>query len=66
MATIRADVLTLADSWRRVLAEDPDNARPIITSLPIGRVTITPSAERKVWKLRGRGTRGVFTREICL
>jgi hypothetical protein len=65
-AAIRSDVLMLADSWRKVLAKDPTNARPIVMGLLIGRVTVTPTSERKVWELRGKGTlAGLFTGEIC-
>ena len=66
VTTVRRDLLDLADAWRSVLGHDPTNARPIVTALLIGRVTMTPTTERKVWKLRGKGTlSGLFTREIC-
>ena len=66
VTTVRRDLLDLADAWRSVLGHDPTNARPIVTALLIGRVTMTPTTERKVWELRGKGTlSGLFTREIC-
>ena len=64
-ATIRTDVMQLAGSWRQVLAEDPDHARPIVSSLLIGRVTITPAADSRQWELRGEGTiAGLFSKTI--
>ena len=36
--------------------KDPDHARPIVSSLLIGRVTITPAAKSRQWELRGEGT----------
>ena len=66
VTNVRRELLDLADSWRSVLGHDPTNARPIVTALLIGRVTMTPTTERKVWELRGKGTlSGLFTREIC-
>ena len=57
MATSRADVMTLAHSCRKVLAEDPVNARPIVAALLNGRVTFTPQqGERRVWEIRWEGT----------
>ncbi|MBZ5560594.1 MAG: recombinase family protein [Acidobacteriia bacterium] len=62
---VRDELIALANSWRQVLAADPVNARPIVSSLLIGRVTITPLAERKRWELRGEGTlTGLFSREV--
>src|SRR5262249_9395045 len=62
---VRDELLTLAESWRRVLAEDPTNARPIVSSLLKGRVIFTPLQKPKWWQLRGEGTLiGLFTREI--
>ena len=46
MARIRTDVMRLAEDWRQVLADDPNNARPIVSALLIGRVTIKPTAPR--------------------
>ena len=64
VASIRADVLTLAGSWRRVLAEDPRNARPIVSALLIGRVTIRPTTPRQ-WELSGEGTLvGLFRKRV--
>ena len=65
VARIRAEMMTFADSWRRVLAEDSVNARPIVAGLLKGRVTFTPQGERKVWEIRGEGTLiGLFSRII--
>jgi hypothetical protein len=56
VAVLRSEVLTLADSWRRVLADDAHNARPIISSLLIGRVSIAPTMKPREWEMRGEGT----------
>jgi hypothetical protein len=65
VALVRRDLLTLADAWRTVLAHDTPNARPIVAALLKGRVTFTPTDERKQWELRGEGTlAGVFTRLV--
>jgi hypothetical protein len=62
---MRDELLTLAGWWRRVLADDPMNARPIIASLLKGRVTFTPLEERRRWRLTGEGTLiGLFSREV--
>lgn len=37
--TTRRELLTLARDWRKVLATDPTNARPIVSALLDGRVT---------------------------
>jgi len=42
--------------WRRVLVDDPLNARPIVSSLLIGRVTFTALDERHRWRIDGEGT----------
>ncbi len=63
-ARIRSELLEIAHTWRRVLTDDPSNARPIVSALLIGRVTYTP-LERKRWKLAGQGTlAGLFEREL--
>jgi len=50
---------------RRVLADDPMNTRPILSSLLVGRVTFAPLVERDRWKLSGTGTlSGLFTKEL--
>jgi hypothetical protein len=56
----------LAGNWRHVLADDPMNARPIITSLLKGRVTMTPlDVKRRRWMLKGEGSLfGLFQRAI--
>jgi DNA invertase Pin-like site-specific DNA recombinase len=53
---VRDELLELAGSWRRVLSEDPDHARPIVSVLLRGRVTYTPLEEEKRWELRGEST----------
>ena len=50
---VRDELVTLAGSWRQVLADDPTHARPIVSSLLKGRVTITPTEARKRWTLSG-------------
>jgi hypothetical protein len=45
----------LANGWRQVLREEPEHARPILSTLLVGRVTFTPTA-RRAWKLEGKGT----------
>ena len=37
----------IVGSWRQVLADDPTHARPIVSSLLKGRVTITPNRRAK-------------------
>ncbi len=62
---VRDELLKLASSWRRVLADDPTHARPIVSSLLKGRVTITPTDVRKQWTLRGSGSLiGLFERVV--
>ena len=64
---VRDELLALADDWRRVLAHDPANARPIVSSLLVGRISIKPTLgkSRKTWMLSGTGTlTGLFCREI--
>ena len=53
---MRDELLTLADGWRRVLADDPTNARPIVSGLLKGRVTYTPKLAWNQWIVRGEGT----------
>jgi site-specific DNA recombinase len=62
-ARVRRELTALAGSWRQVLTDDPENARPIVKSLLVGRVTISPTDIPKVWELRGQGTpAGLFSR----
>ena len=62
-ARVHDELLTLATSWRRVLADDPTNARPIVSSLLTGRVAFTPTSETDWWEARGRGSfEQLFTR----
>lgn len=53
---VRNELIELGQSWRQVLVEDPTNARPIVTLLLMGRVTIAPSAKPKGWHFSGGGT----------
>ena len=53
---VRDDLRVLSSSWRRVLADDPTHARPIVSSLLKGRVTFMPLDAPKTWELRGVGT----------
>jgi hypothetical protein len=64
---VREELLTLAASWRTVVADDPTHLRPIVTSLLNGRrVTITP-LEGKRWQMRGEGTiAGLFSKVFPL
>ena len=62
-ARVRDELLTLANSWRQVLSEDPPNARPIVSSLLKGRVAFTPTSETDWWEARGKGSfEQLFTR----
>jgi DNA invertase Pin-like site-specific DNA recombinase len=61
---IRGELIDLAASWRRVLADEREHARPIVVGLLTGRVTIVPIAKGR-WKLNGHGTlKGLFGGEI--
>jgi DNA invertase Pin-like site-specific DNA recombinase len=61
---VREELLTLAESWRRVLASEREQARPIVAGLLTGRVIIAPMAKGR-WKLSGHGRfAGLFEREI--
>jgi hypothetical protein len=63
---VRGDLTTLSHSWRTVLAHDAPNARPIVSALLKGRVTITPAAKNE-WTISGEGTlEGLFGRTIYL
>jgi site-specific DNA recombinase len=60
---VRNELIDLAADWRHVLADDPGNARPIVSSLLIGRVTFTPLEQRDRWQVTGEGTiAGLFRR----
>ena len=62
---VRDELLTLANSWRTILAHDPTNARPIVSSLLVGRVTYIPKTARNRWIVRGKGTlSGLFERSF--
>ncbi len=69
-ARVRDELLTLAQSWRRVLATDTANARPIVTTLLKGRVTFKPIADRlsvRRWIINGEGTlTALFSRVLPL
>src|SRR5262249_48176030 len=61
---LRDELLELAGDWRRVLVDDPTNARPIVSSLLKGRVTFTPLDARDRWRVSGEGTLiGLFSKE---
>jgi hypothetical protein len=62
-ASSRGELMDLAGTWRHVLTADPINARPIVSSLLNGRVTLTPmKAAKQRWILKGDGTlRGLFS-----
>ena len=63
---MRDEPLELATSWRRVLANQIEHARPVVTALPDGRVTFTPKTDgRKGWIVNGVGTlSGLFQTAI--
>ena len=63
---VRRELTDLARSWRQVLVAGAQHARPIVTALLVGRVTITPALDAaRTWILRGEGTlRGLFERVI--
>jgi hypothetical protein len=65
-ARVRRELMDLARSWRQVLVAGAKHARPIVTALLVGRVTITPALDAaRTWILRGEGTlRGLFERAI--
>lgn len=63
-AHVRADLADLAQGWRQILVSDPEEARPVISQLLVGRVTFSP-IERYRWEMTGRGTlSGLFSREM--
>jgi hypothetical protein len=55
VAQARRELTALADDWRGVLLDDPTEARPIVSALLLGRVTITPMAVKCRWLMRGKG-----------
>ena len=60
---VREELLELAGSWRQVLADDPTNARPIVSSLLKNRVMFTPTGPAR-WRVNGEGHLiGLFSRE---
>jgi hypothetical protein len=62
---VRDELLTIANDWRHVLANDPTNARPIVSSLLKGRVTYIPKLARNRWIARGEGTLcGLFEKAL--
>ena len=62
---LRAELEALAREWRHVLADDAPHARPIVSQLLVGRVSLRPLETAGRWELRGEGTlAGLFTREI--
>ena len=61
---MRGEIMGLASSWRRVLAADPQHARPIVARLLLHRVTITPTTKHR-WRISGEGTlSGLFARDV--
>ena len=65
VARVRGELQMIADDWRHVLADDPTNARAIVSSLLVGRVMITPISRMKEWTLSGEGTLvGLFERAM--
>lgn len=62
---VRAGLHALAGDWRRVLADDPEHARPIVVKLLQGRVTFTPMAEPRRWQMTGTANlRGFFEETV--
>jgi hypothetical protein len=60
---LRDELLELAADRRRVLVDDPTNARAIVSSLLVGRVTFTALDDRQRWRVDGEGTiAGLFSR----
>jgi site-specific DNA recombinase len=60
---LRDELIALGAEWRRVLADDPTDARPIVSSLLVGRVTFAALDERHRWRVTGEGTlSGLFNR----
>jgi site-specific DNA recombinase len=65
VARAREELVALAASWRRVLADDPTHARPIVASLLKGRVIFAP-LEPSRWRVCGEGSLiGLFSREVA-
>jgi site-specific DNA recombinase len=63
-ASLRSDLIELSRSWRRVLADDPTHARPIVSSLLKNRVVFEPLARGR-WRLSGEGHLiGLFSRDV--
>jgi hypothetical protein len=55
LARAREELIALAASWRRVLADDPAHARPIVASLLKGRVRFAPLESHR-WRVSGEGS----------
>jgi hypothetical protein len=65
LARAREELIALAASWRRVLADDPAHARPIVASLLKGRVRFAPLESHR-WRVSGEGSLiGLFSREVA-
>ena len=61
-ARVRRELIELAQSWRRMLADDPTHARPIVACMLKGRVSVTPT-DRDQWEMKGTGHLGeLFSR----
>jgi site-specific DNA recombinase len=62
VSDLRGELTELADSWRHVLATQPDESRPVILRLLDGRVSFGPMGPGR-WRMTGRGTlAGLFSR----
>lgn len=62
---VRHELMTLAGAWRQVLADDPPNARPILSELLTGRVSFTPMVAKHRWIVRGEGSlAGLFQKAL--
>ncbi|HYE87247.1 MAG TPA: recombinase zinc beta ribbon domain-containing protein, partial [Vicinamibacterales bacterium] len=53
---VRAQLLALAADWKQLLVGEPDHARPLLSSLLVGRLKFKPQERPHAWELSGRGT----------
>ena len=59
---VQRELLEMAQSWRRVLADDPTHARPIVAGMLKDRASFTP-IDRGRWEMKGTGhLDGLFSR----
>lgn len=64
LGRVRREVTDRARAWRTLL-EGVDEARPLVSSLLVGRVTFTPLTKRRSWDLRGEGSvAGLFQKIV--